>query len=137
MKNAEKKKICSKCGKRIPFNETCSCRKINRNEYWKKYHEEHAESYKPLTSERWKKFRNYIINRDGGLCQRCLIKYGIFNGNDLEVHHIKPRIKYPELIFEESNCITLCTTCNSQLGTAEELDFKTRIELKNDDGFNL
>ncbi|WP_009968574.1 HNH endonuclease, partial [Bacillus subtilis] len=64
-------------------------------------------------------------------CQRCLIKYSIVNSSELQVHHIKPRIDYPELMFEESNLITLCKTCNLQLGTSGELDFKPNINLEN------
>jgi 5-methylcytosine-specific restriction endonuclease McrA len=135
MKKPNKMKICSKCGKRISFNETCKC--SNRNEYQKKYIQDNSEAYKPLRTVRWQKFRIHIINRDGGLCQRCLIKYNIFTYDDLEVHHIKPRIKYPELIFNEENCITLCSTCNLQLGIAEELDFEPRFDIKQDDYFNL
>lgn len=126
---SSKKKICS-CGRIINFNETCSCKKNqNRNEYQKQYYEKNKEVLKPLSSGRWKKLRSLIIKRDQGVCQRCLIKYGIINSNNLQVHHIKPRIEYPELMFEESNLITLCKTCNLQLGTSEKLDFKPSIEL--------
>lgn len=126
---SSKKKICS-CGRMISFTETCSCKKNqNRNAYQKQYYKKNKEILKPLSSTRWRKLRSLIIKRDKGLCQRCLIKYGILNGDNLQVHHIKPRIEYPELMFEESNLITLCQTCNLQLGTNEKLDFKPNIEL--------
>lgn len=130
---ASKKKICS-CGRMISFTETCSCKK---NKYSKKLqkqcYEKNNKTMKLLSSARWKKLRTLIIKRDKGLCQRCFIKYGIINGEDLQVHHIKPRVKYPELMFEESNLITLCRTCNLQLGTNEKLDFEPDIELDNYD----
>lgn len=50
------------------------------------------------------------------MCQRCYIKYGIINGDELQVHHIKPRITHPELMYDEDNVITLCKSCNVQLG---------------------
>lgn len=118
-----KKKTCS-CGRIIAFTETCSCKQTsNRNEYQREYYKNHKETLKPLSSARWKKLRPLIIKRDRGLCQRCLIKYNIFNGINLQVHHIKPRIQYPELMFEESNLLTLCKTCNLQIGL-KELDFE-------------
>ena len=130
---ASKKKICS-CGRMISFTETCSCKKNkNSKELKKQYHEKNNETMKSLSTVRWRKLRSLIIKRDKGLCQRCFIKYGIINGEDLQVHHIKPRVKYPELMFEESNLITLCRTCNLQLGTNEKLDFEPDIELDNYD----
>jgi 5-methylcytosine-specific restriction endonuclease McrA len=128
-----KKKICSHCGKMIDFNEVCSCKRSNNNEYKKLYRQKNKESLKPLSTKRWKKIRSLIIKRDKGCCQRCLIKYGIINTKDLQVHHIKPRIDYPELMFDESNLITLCKTCNLQLGTSGELDFEPNLDLNNYD----
>ncbi|WP_338816809.1 HNH endonuclease [Bacillus subtilis] len=129
-----KKKICNNCGKIIGSNETCSCKQNrNRNRYQRKYYQKNKEYLKPLSTARWKKLRSLIIHRDKGCCQRCLIKYSIVNSSELQVHHIKPRIDYPELMFEESNLITLCKTCNLQLGTSGELDFKPNINLENHD----
>jgi len=129
-----KKKICSSCGKRIPFNETCSCKNnTNRNEYQKNYYKKNKDILKPLSTARWRRLRSLIIKRDRGICQRCFVKFNIVNGNDLQVHHIKPRIEYPELIFDETSLITLCKTCNLQIGTSEQLDFEPIIDVKNDD----
>lgn len=121
-----KKKICSYCGKVIDWNETCECKKNSINKSKREYYKENKDVIKPITSARWRKLRPLIIKRDGGCCQRCLIKYGTINSKDLQVHHIKPRAYYPELIFDETNLITLCKTCNLQLGTNEELDFEPR-----------
>lgn len=130
-----KKKICDKCGKLIDWNSTCSCKKdnTNQNEYKKQYYKKNKEVIKPITNARWRKLRSLIIKRDGGCCQRCLIKYGMINSENLQVHHIKPRTNYPELVYEESNLITLCKLCNLQLGTNEELDFGPRKDLSNKD----
>lgn len=115
-----RKKVCPRCGKIIEHNKDCSC--FERKEYQKQY-EQRNQQNKEIRSARWSRKRKYIIKRDGGICQRCYIKYGIINSEDLQVHHIKPRIKYPELTYEDSNLICICRTCNLRLGTKEQLDF--------------
>lgn len=127
-----KRKTCS-CGRIIGFTEICSCKQNqNRNEYQKEYYKKNKDILKPLSSGRWRKLRSLIIKRDKGCCQRCLIKYGQINGDQLQVHHIKPRIEFPELMFEESNLITVCKTCNLQIGL-KELDFEPTTNLKDFD----
>lgn len=126
-----KKILCGKCGKYYNFNEKCSCNVINnRNEYQKQYYRDNRDIQLPLMSRRWQKKRKYIINRDNGYCQRCFCKFRLINDQDLQVHHIKPRSKYPELMYEDDNLITLCRTCNLELGVQEQLDFTPR---KNDE----
>lgn len=132
-----RKIICRYCNKIVPegSNHNCPEKKKSKLEYNRKkreYYQKNKETLKPLMSNKWKKFRKIIISRDGHRCQRCLIKYGVINGNELQVHHIKPRIYYPELMYEEANVVTLCKTCNIQLGTngidfdwsPTEIDFK-------------
>lgn len=115
------KKIC-KCGKIIDFNETCSCQ--NRYDYKKEYIKKRGDSEKMLYSKKWKDKKEFIKKRDNYMCQRCFYKYGIVNSEELQVHHIKPRVKFPELAYEDSNLICICGTCNRQIGTKEELDFE-------------
>lgn len=112
------------CGKVLKYNEKCTCK--NKGVIKQKQTEKAVETSKDLEiyTRRWQSKRKYIINRDGGICQRCLIKYNIVNSSQLQVHHIKPRVKYPELIYEDSNLICICGTCNKQLGIKEELDFE-------------
>lgn len=123
-------KFCDRCGEKIILGEPCpTCsEKFNRNDYQRKYRKNHKEIQAPIESMRWRKFRKVIIQRDNGVCQRCLSMKGIFNSDKLEVHHIKPREKYPDLIFDEDNCITLCKTCNLELGVKEKLDFERKVE---------
>lgn len=115
------KKVC-KCGKVIEYNHTCSCQ--SRYDYKKEYMKKRGDSEKMLYTKRWKDKKEYIKERDNYTCQRCFHKYGIINNEDLQVHHIKPRIKYPELAYEDSNLICICGTCNRQLNIQEELDFE-------------
>lgn len=120
------KKICSRCGKIINRMDKCLC-------------SETIKRVKPAVVEskgedlifkykyKWWKLRDEIIKRDDGFCQRCWHKYDILNDKRLEVHHIKPRSKYPELTFKEDNLVTLCRTCNAQIGTKEVLDFEWKV----------
>ncbi|WP_432613178.1 HNH endonuclease [Halobacillus litoralis] len=108
-------KFCS-CGKLIRADEKCSCKKRVRTDEQRKRHNE-------LNSVRWRKFRKSIAHRDSGHCQRCVIKYGVVNTDNLQIHHVLPRSEYPELMYEPTNCVTLCASCNRKLGTNEELDF--------------
>ncbi|MEH7513336.1 HNH endonuclease [Gottfriedia acidiceleris] len=111
------KTLCN-CGKRIPLGTKCNCNKRTRSI------RETSESDKFMRGSKWKKKREQILKRDGGHCQRCLLKDGIIESKNMTVHHIKPRIKYKELWLEDSNLIALCRSCNSQLGTNEQLDFE-------------
>lgn len=122
-------KVC-KCGKTLLYNETCSC--SSRKEYMKKYQNEHKEIEDALRSSLWLKKKKFIKQRDNYMCQRCFIKYNIINTEDLQVHHIKPRIKYPQLMYEDSNLICVCGTCNRQIGTKEHLDFEWKPNENND-----
>lgn len=126
------KTICGGCGKLIPLGITCKCKKQQRKQYAKDYAKRNPNKTKVIRSGKWKTFRKRIIERDGGHCQRCLIKYNLITTSNLEVHHIKPRDRYPELTFEETNCVTLCKTCNLQLGTQETLDFPFETEIMNE-----
>lgn len=130
-----KKKICRYCNKVVEDNHICSKneKKQQYNKYKREYYQNNKEMILELTSAKWRRFRKIIISRDNHMCQRCLLKYGLINGENLEVHHIKPRVEYPELMYEEKNVITLCKTCNLQLGTTPSLDFdweNPEIELK-------
>lgn len=122
MKMPSKKKTCT-CGKVIDFAEICECKKGNRNAYQRQYYEKNKEAHKELNSTRWAKKRRFILNRDNSHCQRCLHKYGIIETDKLQVHHIKNRQHHPHLMYEDSNLITVCKTCNLQLGQSDILDF--------------
>lgn len=117
--------ICSGCGKKLKLGTNCACKKQGRRQYKRQYEKDNSELTKMLKSARWKKFRRFIIKRDGGTCQRCLIKYNIIETKNPEVHHIIPRSEQPELMYDENNVVTLCKTCNLQLGTSGiDFDFK-------------
>ncbi|WWT40088.1 hypothetical protein [Staphylococcus phage PT94] len=126
-------KVCNYCGKRHLDNEKCKCQTNNANEYSKQYYEKNKERKKQLDSKKWKDLRKQIIQRDGGMCNRCWVELNIIERENLQVHHIKPRSEYPELMYEPSNLITVCKTCNLTLGTKGYLDWE--IEEFNPDYF--
>ena len=126
---AEKLKICSGCGKRIPFNSDCECLIKKRRQYDRTRRKKRND--KELKTYRWQKLRMKIIKRDGGYCKRCLEKYGIINTERLTVHHIKSRENYPELMWEETNLVTVCMSCNNILDTHDKLDFEFKIKETN------
>lgn len=86
-----------------------------------------SESTKELRSKRWHYFREQVILRDGGECQRHLKLYGEHVYYPLEVHHIKPRNTHPELMYEPSNVVTICKSCNAHLAqNGIDFEFKPR-----------
>ena len=124
-----RKKICNKCGKIIDDNVSC-CVSLNKT-----ISKRQEESDKELRTSRWRNTRLRVLKRDRFTCQRCLIKYGIINTEDLTVHHIKSRKEYPELFYDLNNLICLCRTCNLQLEAKEfnhKLDFKINISSDNE-----
>ncbi|WHX92015.1 HNH endonuclease [Peribacillus simplex] len=127
-----RKKICS-CGNIILQTEKCPCKKAQRRP------KADIERNKDITNTRWKTLRQLILDRDGAHCKRCLIKYNEVRTEKLEIHHIKPRIKYPWLTYEATNCVTLCKQCNVELGIREQLDFGFKPEEQEDIGerYNL
>ena len=66
------------------------------------------------TSAEYQQWRQDVRKRDGNSCRRCG-----FDTN-LEVHHIKPLVKYPEFKTELDNGLTLCGNCHSLLKDREE-----------------
>jgi len=58
----------------------------------------------------YKEWREKVFERDNYTCQNC----GDKQGRNLEAHHIKDFVLYPELRFEVSNGLTLCKKCHKK-----------------------
>lgn len=123
--------ICSKCGERYEVGAKHVCKKQKNITYLNFNNESRADDI--IHSRKWKKLRLKVLQRDKYLCQRCLLKYHHYNADRLTVHHIIARIHSPELGFSPRNLITLCQTCNNQLGTQDYLDFDWNAEEVNKD----
>lgn len=116
------KKLCGNCHKVVDKYKHV-CPKKTRLKYIRTKHKDESKTTQLLRNKEWYWFRRRIIIRDKGECQRCLTLFGKHNFEQLEVHHIKPRETYPELMFKEDNVVTLCKQCNAHLGL-NGIDFK-------------
>jgi hypothetical protein len=59
----------------------------------------------------YKEWRFAVWKRDLFCCQHCGANQS--RSNPLHAHHIKPKAKYPDLIFDVGNGITLCRNCHN------------------------
>ena len=75
-----------------------------------------AERRDQRFSQEYKRWRYDVFLRDQFTCQQC----GDDRGGNLHAHHIKSFADYPELQFEVSNGLTLCTTCHKALHSKEQ-----------------
>jgi 5-methylcytosine-specific restriction endonuclease McrA len=76
-----------------------------------------------LESFAWRKLRMVVIKKRGARCECCGASPK--KGAVIQVDHIKPRHKYPELALLESNLQVLCQTCNMGKGAWDETDWRT------------
>ena len=121
--------MCPKCGQQYELGKKHACK---LNKHMKKLNNNFdSQADKIIHSKEWKKLRRQILERDHFLCQRCLKKYNYYNADNLTVHHIIARIHDPEMGFNPKNLVTLCRTCNNQLGVQDKLDFNWNAEEAN------
>ena len=97
-----------------------------RNEFYRDIiggepYSENKESF--YDSPEWKALRNKVSKTYPPICMRC------GNKDNLDVDHIKPRSKYPELELDFNNLQVLCRDCNLLKGTKDspEWNFKKNI----------
>lgn len=115
-----RKKICTYCNKIVDDSHACS-KKPKRIKT-----ERTKESDKLINCKKWRDKRKQILQRDKYMCQRCFNKYGIINNDDLQVHHIRSRVDFPHLAYEDYNLIVVCKYCNLNLEAVkgeEKIDF--------------
>lgn len=98
-----------KCGQKHPIGTECP----NKYKYKRENSsEENKIVNKFYTSKSWREKREEIKSLDKGLCQRCLIKFGIVTTERLEIHHIEPLTVKWEKRLQNDNLITLCVQCH-------------------------
>lgn len=87
-------------------NKQIKCLEDELNKYKTKKHKNNRK----VKSKEYEEFRKKVLERDNYTCQEC------GSTNRLQVHHIKSKHEFPELIFDIDNCVTLCITCHSKTG---------------------
>ena len=123
------KKLCSKCGKLIPYGKyrcnECELKyqakyQANKDnyykskiDYYKKYNAEKRVNQDFYNSKSWSLARKQVSNRDRGLCRLCYSK-GIINYSEC-VHHIEEVSSNIELRCEATNLISLCNKCHKEV----------------------
>lgn len=73
------------------------------------------------TSEAWRMLRYRVIVTYGKMCMAC----GETRGR-IDVDHIKPRSRYPELQFDFNNLQILCESCNLGKKAWDETDWRPK-----------
>ncbi|WP_394204260.1 HNH endonuclease [Shewanella waksmanii] len=73
-------------------------------------------------SQKWLTLRHQAFKRYGNRCQCCAATAN--DGVRLEVDHIKPRSKYPELALDIDNLQILCSDCNKGKLHHSETDWR-------------
>ncbi|MFK4391514.1 5-methylcytosine-specific restriction endonuclease McrA [Peribacillus frigoritolerans] len=112
-------KFCS-CGNVIDEGKTCPC-KTNVGTPKSRIPD-------PSKTDEFRKLSEEIKKRDGGHCQRCKLKLGLYIFNNLKCHHIRSFYHFPELAYEPSNLITVCDRCVRELGASNKLDFEQVVK---------
>ena len=75
-----------------------------------------------LWSFPWRRLRMVVLTKRGSRCECCGKTPS--DGIKINVDHIKPRRKYPELALTESNLQVLCEVCNHGKGSWDETDWR-------------
>lgn len=90
-------KACSRCGKIHEYNYKCNKGKIYK----------HNDIDKLRSTRAWTIKSIEIREASNYLCSVCLDK-GIYNYDNVEVHHIEKLQDKPDLFLENENLICLC-----------------------------
>lgn len=111
--------------------------KANEEKAWK-WHEIRriAAGREPTwyDSREWFHLRHRVILRSNGKCKNCGATSKSSNG-PMNVDHIKPRWKYPELEYDINNLQVLCRNCNKIKGGSDPSNITTTpLQSTEDDG---
>lgn len=83
-----------------------------------------SEREKFLVSPEWLAVREQALELYGRVCLKCGSEHQI------QVDHVKPRFRYPELALDVTNLQVLCWPCNKAKGYHDETDYRTGFQLK-------
>jgi 5-methylcytosine-specific restriction endonuclease McrA len=74
-------------------------------------------------TKKWTQLRYRILRERGARCECCGATAA--DGKRIDVDHIKPASKHPELALEPSNLQVLCGDCNSGKSNIDETDWRS------------
>jgi len=69
-------------------------------------------------TRKYRKLRENVILAYGRVCMKCK------STSNIELDHIKPVSKYPELFLDTENMQILCSSCNSSKSNLNEIDYR-------------
>jgi 5-methylcytosine-specific restriction endonuclease McrA len=72
--------------------------------------------------DKYRKIRYQVFLRDGRICRLC--SHTGSADNPLQIDHIKPKSKFPELALDPNNMQVLCKDCNYGKNTRDETDWR-------------
>lgn len=98
------KQYCNNECRNLAFRET---QKGEKSHFWKGGKTKASKLKR--TSAEYKEWRKKVFERDNFTCQNCGK-----TGRDIEAHHIKEQSRYPELIYDVNNGLTLCHKCHKE-----------------------
>ena len=75
-------------------------------------------------SREWLELRYSVLQKNNGCCILCGCRASA--ENPLQVDHIKPRSKFPDLALVESNLQVLCKGCNHGKSNKDQTDWRFR-----------
>ena len=119
-------KTCPGCGKVIGINQRrCAVCEASRVGWLSSRHKRYDKSRDPeevrfRRSKQWRMTRDYILQRDGYLCQECrrMGRYTIAT----EVHHIVPLWQDGDKRLDDDNLISLCHRCHMRMEPEREIN---------------
>jgi len=76
-----------------------------------------------LQSVEWRRVRMLVLERDGARCACC--GRTASDGLVINVDHIKPRKRYPQLALDPKNLQVLCDECNHGKGNRFQTDWRS------------
>lgn len=112
-----KKRFCSiDCRKKRPLSEEHKAKiglsRSGEKCNWWKGGIWNSQPQKDRKTVKYRRLRKEIFIRDDYTCQICKQK-----GGELNIDHIKPYSKYPDLRYEKTNLRVLCVPCHKQTPT--------------------
>ena len=91
-------------------------------QFQKNRRRELAERAAFFKGKAWLSLRYQVLAERGARCECCGASSK--DGAKMQVDHIKPRSKYPELALDKSNLQMLCRTCNMGKSNRSEEDWR-------------